>query len=83
MYAIRSYYDFLNGKEDALNDDEKEGLQVFMDQGCTSCHTGIALQPEASVGEPGHGRLLRIVGILHLVTGQVAGHRLLTSPTRP
>ena len=37
------YDDFLNGKEDALNDAEKEGLKVFMDQGCTSCHSGVAL----------------------------------------
>jgi len=35
--------DFLNGKKDALNDAQKEGLQVFMDKGCTTCHTGIAL----------------------------------------
>ena len=37
------YDDFLNGNEDALNDAEKEGLQVFMDQGCVSCHNGVAL----------------------------------------
>ena len=35
--------DFLNGKSDALSDAQKEGLQVFMDKGCTTCHTGIAL----------------------------------------
>lgn len=35
--------DFLNGKEDALSDAEKEGLTLFMDKGCASCHTGIAL----------------------------------------
>ena len=35
--------DFLNGKEDALTDAEKEGLQTFIDKGCASCHTGIAL----------------------------------------
>lgn len=37
------YDDFLNGQPDALNDDEKEGLQVFMDKGCTACHTDIGL----------------------------------------
>jgi cytochrome c peroxidase len=37
------YDDFLNGKEDALSNAEKEGLKVFMDQGCTSCHGGVAL----------------------------------------
>jgi len=35
--------DFLNGKEDALTDTEKEGLATFIDKGCTTCHTGIAL----------------------------------------
>ncbi|WP_295419053.1 cytochrome-c peroxidase [Sulfurovum sp.] len=35
--------DFINGKKDALTDAEKEGLNVFIDKGCASCHTGIAL----------------------------------------
>lgn len=35
--------DFLNGKEDALTKEEQEGLKVFMDKGCASCHSGIAL----------------------------------------
>ena len=35
--------DYLNGKEDALTDAEKEGLNTFIDKGCASCHTGIAL----------------------------------------
>ncbi len=35
--------DFLNGKTDALTDAEKEGLNIFMDKGCASCHNGIAL----------------------------------------
>ncbi|MCF6173201.1 MAG: cytochrome-c peroxidase [Campylobacteraceae bacterium] len=37
------YDDFLNGKNDALSKEEKEGLNVFIDKGCASCHTGIAL----------------------------------------
>lgn len=37
------YDDFLNGKEDALSDAEKVGLQTFMDKGCITCHNGIAL----------------------------------------
>lgn len=37
------YDDFLNGNEDALNAAEKEGLNVFIDKGCASCHNGIAL----------------------------------------
>lgn len=35
--------DFLNGKEDALTDAQKEGLNTFMDKGCASCHNGLAL----------------------------------------
>lgn len=35
--------DFLNGKNDALSNEEKEGLDIFIDKGCVSCHTGIAL----------------------------------------
>lgn len=35
--------DFLNGKNDALTDAEKAGLNTFIDKGCTTCHTGIAL----------------------------------------
>ena len=35
--------DFLNGKKDALTDAEKEGMSLFIDKGCTTCHTGIAL----------------------------------------
>jgi len=35
--------DFLNGKADALSDDEKAGLKLFIDKGCVSCHNDIAL----------------------------------------
>ena len=35
--------DFLNGQKDALTDAEKEGLNTFIDKGCATCHTGIAL----------------------------------------
>ncbi len=38
--------DFLNGDEKALSDAEKKGLQTFIDKGCVSCHTGIALGGE-------------------------------------
>jgi len=34
---------FLQEDENALTDEEKEGLKLFIDMGCTSCHTGIAL----------------------------------------
>ncbi len=35
--------DYLNGDEKALNKAEKAGLKTFIDMGCTSCHTGIAV----------------------------------------
>ncbi len=39
-----SKYDtFLEGDSSALNDEEKAGLKTFIDKGCVSCHTGIAL----------------------------------------
>ena len=34
---------FLQGDNTALTDKEKKGLEVFIDKGCASCHTGIAL----------------------------------------
>lgn len=34
---------FLNGNMNALNDIEKEGLNLFIDKGCTSCHNGMGL----------------------------------------
>ena len=39
-----SRYDaFLNGDDKALTKAEKEGLQLFLDKGCTACHTGVNL----------------------------------------
>jgi len=47
--------DYLNGNKTALTDAEKEGLKLFIDKGCTSCHTGIALggsmQPFPAIGK--------------------------------
>ncbi|MDR1976449.1 MAG: cytochrome-c peroxidase [Campylobacteraceae bacterium] len=37
------YDDFLNGNENALSAKQKEGLDLFMEKGCTACHNGIAL----------------------------------------
>lgn len=34
---------YLRGNADALNDKEKEGLALFMDRGCTACHSGMNL----------------------------------------
>ena len=38
-----NYDDFLNGDEDALFPEEKEGLHSFIDNGCATCHSGVAL----------------------------------------
>ena len=39
-----SRYDaFLYGYEDKLSKEEQEGLKLFIDKGCTACHTGLAL----------------------------------------
>ena len=32
---------FLNGDDNALTDEQKEGLALFMDTGCASCHNGV------------------------------------------
>lgn len=47
------YDDFLHGNIKALSKDEQEGLNTFIDLGCTGCHTGInlggSMQPFAIV----------------------------------
>jgi len=35
--------DYLAGNDSALNDTEKKGLQLFIDKGCTTCHSGNVL----------------------------------------
>lgn len=32
---------YLNGNKDALSDEQKAGLELFIDKGCASCHAGI------------------------------------------
>ncbi|NKN36713.1 cytochrome-c peroxidase [Agrobacterium sp. a22-2] len=32
---------YLNGSDDALSDMQKQGLALFIDKGCSSCHAGI------------------------------------------
>ncbi|MBN2906039.1 MAG: cytochrome-c peroxidase [Rhodobacteraceae bacterium] len=34
---------FLNGDEMALTDEQKVGLELFVDKGCTTCHNGVNL----------------------------------------
>jgi cytochrome c peroxidase len=38
---------FLEGDANALNTQEKEGLKLFMDKGCSACHNGINVGGEA------------------------------------
>lgn len=38
-----SFDDFLNGNLDALTSEQKEGLNLFIDKGCASCHNDIGL----------------------------------------
>ncbi len=38
--------DFLNGDVSALNRDEQDGLKIFLDKGCASCHQGMAMGGE-------------------------------------
>jgi len=38
--------DFLNGDESAMNKEEQEGLEIFLNKGCVACHQGIALGGE-------------------------------------
>ncbi len=32
---------FLNGDDSALTEDQKKGLALFMDKGCSACHSGV------------------------------------------
>ncbi|HIE0070013.1 TPA: cytochrome-c peroxidase [Pseudomonas aeruginosa] len=38
---------YLEGNEKALNEQEKKGLRVFMDAGCSACHNGVNLGGQA------------------------------------
>lgn len=42
--APESKFDnYLDGNDQALNEQEKKGLTSFMDNGCTTCHSGVAV----------------------------------------
>jgi cytochrome c peroxidase len=38
-----AYDDYLNGNEKAMSAAQKKGLETFIDLGCASCHTGVAV----------------------------------------
>ena len=49
---------YLRGNSEALNEKEKEGLALFMDRGCTACHSGMNVggqnyYPFGLVAKPG------------------------------
>lgn len=50
-----AFDEFLNGKIDALSDRQKSGLREFMNVGCQTCHSGIALG----------GTMLQKFGVFH------------------
>ncbi len=49
------YDEYLNGCDKALTKEEKAGMKTFIEKGCVSCHTGVALgggmQPFPAVGK--------------------------------
>ena len=38
-----AFDDFMNGDENALNSEQKDGLKTFIEVGCTSCHNGVGI----------------------------------------
>lgn len=38
-----AYDDYLNGDENAMNAEEKKGLETFITVGCATCHNGVAV----------------------------------------
>lgn len=46
---------FLEGEEDALNEQERRGLNTFIESGCITCHSGVALG----------GQMLQKFGLFH------------------
>lgn len=37
------YDAYLNGKDDAMTAEQKEGLKTFIDKGCATCHNGVGI----------------------------------------
>jgi cytochrome c peroxidase len=46
LITSSNYDKFLSGDTKALNEKEREGLKIFIDKGCASCHNGVALGGE-------------------------------------
>ena len=50
---------FLNGNDDALSEEAKQGLALFVDKGCVACHNGVNVgghgyYPFGLIEKPGH-----------------------------
>ena len=43
LVTTSKYDDYLNGNSEALSDEEKAGLETFIDKGCVTCHNNYAL----------------------------------------
>lgn len=43
LNPTNKFDDYLDGNENAINEQEKKGLTAFVDNGCTTCHSGVAI----------------------------------------
>lgn len=43
LHPKSKFDEYLDGNENALNEQEKKGLTAFVDNGCTTCHNGVAI----------------------------------------
>ncbi|AOW08676.1 cytochrome-c peroxidase [Flavobacterium gilvum] len=43
LHPKSKFDNYLEGKENALNQQEKKGLENFIDNGCVTCHSGVAV----------------------------------------
>lgn len=55
--------DYLAGDDQALTEDEKKGLQTFIEQGCVECHKGNALGGGLDVVPTVDGKLIKAPGL--------------------
>ncbi len=53
---------YLRGEEGALTEQEKQGLELFIEWGCVRCHSGTLLGGEKAAGFPGDRRYWKFTG---------------------
>jgi cytochrome c peroxidase len=67
---------YLRGDEAALTAEQKQGLQLFINKGCSSCHAGIntgqIYAPFGVVERPGADYLLLTIGVAFRSHAQLA-----------